>query len=73
MPTWTSGQWLSELAHAYALFEAKGHGQRIVGCNGGKPPLEPRALKWPLLDESVKARLNDPARKTLYLVNSAAR
>ncbi|MCB1411719.1 MAG: type 1 glutamine amidotransferase domain-containing protein, partial [Xanthobacteraceae bacterium] len=33
--------------------------------NGGVSPLEPRALKWPLLDASAKAWLDDPGRMAL--------
>jgi putative intracellular protease/amidase len=64
-PDEPTGLWLSELTHAYDLFEAEGYEQRIVSPKGGASPLEPRALKWPLLDASAKAWLNDPARMTL--------
>jgi len=60
-----TGLWLSELTHAYDIFEAYGYQQRIVSPKGGRSPLEPRALKWPLLDASAKAWLNDPARMAL--------
>jgi len=64
-PDEPTGLWLSELTHAYDLFEAEGYEQRIVSPKGGASPLEPRAVKWPLLDASAKAWLNDPARITL--------
>lgn len=64
-PNEPTGLWLSELTHAYDIFEAAGHQQRIVSPKGGKSPLEPRALKWPLIDASAKAWLNDPARMNL--------
>lgn len=64
-PDEPTGLWLSELTHAYDLFEAEECEQRIVSPKGGKSPLEPRALKWPLLDASAKAWLNDPARMRL--------
>ncbi len=64
-PNEPTGLWLSELTHAYDIFEAKGYEQRIVSPDGGRSPLEPRALKWPLLDASAKAWLNDPARMAL--------
>lgn len=54
-PDEPTGLWLSELTHAYDLFEAEGYEQRIVSPKGGVSPLEPRALKWPLLDASGKA------------------
>lgn len=70
-PTHPTGLWLSELTHAYDLFEAQGYEQRIVSPTGGLSPLEPRALKWPLLDASAKAWLNDPERMDL-LSNTAS-
>jgi len=60
-----TGLWLSELTHAWDVFAATGYEQRIVSPKGGVSPLEPRALKWPLLDASAKAWLNDPARMAL--------
>lgn len=60
-----TGLWLSELTHAYDIFEAEGYEQRIVSPKGGNSPLEPRALRWPLLDASAKAWLNDPAHMGL--------
>jgi putative intracellular protease/amidase len=65
-----TGLWLSELTHAYDVFAEKGCEQRIVSPKGGLSPLEPRALKWPLLDSSSKAWLADPARMAL-LSNTA--
>lgn len=64
-PAEPTGLWLSELTHAYDIFEANGYQQRIVSPKGGRSPLEPRALKWPLLDASARAWLNDPARMAL--------
>lgn len=64
-PNEPTGLWFSELTHAYDIFEAKGYEQRVVSPKGGKSPLEPRALKWPLLDASAKAWLNDAARMAL--------
>ena len=69
-PSHPTGLWLSELTHAYDLFEEQGYEQRIVSPAGGASPLEPRALKWPLLDASAKAWLNDPRRMAL-LTNTA--
>jgi putative intracellular protease/amidase len=70
-PSHPTGLWLSELTHAYDLFEEKGYEQRIVSPKGGVSPLEPRALKWPLLDASAKAWLSDPERMAL-LSNTAS-
>ncbi|MDK8875014.1 type 1 glutamine amidotransferase domain-containing protein [Paracoccus sp. SSJ] len=60
-----TGLWLSELSHAWDVFAAEGHAQDIVSPAGGRSPLEPRALKWPLLDASARGWLNDPARMAL--------
>lgn len=54
-PSEPTGLWLSELTHAWDVFAAKGYEQRIVSPKGGASPLEPRALKWPLLDASARA------------------
>ncbi len=70
-PTHPTGLWLSELTHAWDIFAAEGFEQRIVSPKGGATPLEPRALKWPLLDASAKAWLADPAR--MALLSSTAR
>lgn len=64
-PDEPTGLWLSELTHAYDIFEAEGYEQRIVSPRGGVSPLEPRALRWPLLDASARAWLDDPARMAL--------
>jgi len=64
-PSHPTGLWLSELTHAWDVFEARGFQQRIVSPKGGASPLEPRALKWPLLDASAKAWLNDPGKMEL--------
>ena len=64
-PEEPTGLWVSELTHAWDIFEAKGYQQRIVSPKGGATPLEPRALKWPLLDASARAWLDDPARMEL--------
>lgn len=70
-PSHPPGLWLSELTHAYDLFEEHGYVQRIVSPKGGVAPLEPRALKWPLLDASAKAWLNDAKR--MALISNTAR
>lgn len=66
-----TGLWLSELTHAYDVFAERGFEQRIVSPRGGASPLEPRALKWPLLDASAKAWLADASR--MALLSSTAR
>lgn len=60
-----TGLWLSELTHAWHVFEQHGFEQRLVSPKGGVSPLEPRSLKWPFADASTKAWLNDPARMAL--------
>ncbi len=64
-PSHPTGLWLSELTHAWEVFAARGYDQHIVSPKGGLSPLEPRALKWPLLDASAKAWLNDPEKMAL--------
>ncbi len=64
-PSHLTGLWLSELTHAWDVFADRGCEQVIVSPAGGRAPLEPRALKWPLLDASAKAWLNDPAKMAL--------
>ena len=64
-PDEPTGLWLSELTHAYDLFEEKGFEQSIVSPRGGPCPLEPRALRWPLLDASARAWLQSPSRMGL--------
>jgi putative intracellular protease/amidase len=66
-----TGLWLGELTHAWQVFAEKGFEQRLVSPRGGWSPLEPRALKWPMLDRSAKAWLNDPASMAL-LANTAS-
>lgn len=70
-PAQPTGLWLSELTHAWQVFGANGCEQRIVSPQGGVSPLEPRSLKWPLADASVKDWLADPAR--MALLSSTAR
>jgi putative intracellular protease/amidase len=61
-PSQPTGLWLSELTHAHDVFAAKGCEQRIVSPKGGRSPLEPRALQWPLLDDSAKRWLDEKNR-----------
>lgn len=70
-PNQPTGLWLSELTHAWDVFAAKGFEQHIVSPKGGVSPLEPRALRWPLLDASAKAWLAD--RERMALLSSTAR
>lgn len=70
-PSEPTGLWLSELTHAWYIFAAKGHEQRLVSPKGGAAPLEPRALKWPNIDATAKAWLADKACNAL--LSSTAR
>lgn len=64
-PEHKTGLWLSELTHAYDIFAAHGFRQIIVSPAGGQSPLEPRSLRWPFLDTSVRGWLNAPSRMDL--------
>lgn len=70
-PAEPTGLWLSELTHAYYVFEKEGYEQRIVSPKGGLTPLEPRSLKFPNYDKTAKAWRADDARMEL-LANTAA-
>ncbi|MFT4262040.1 MAG: type 1 glutamine amidotransferase domain-containing protein [Nocardioides sp.] len=64
-PSHPTGLWLSELTHAWHVFEDAGYEQTIVSPGGGSSPLEPRALKFPNYDKTAKAWHADPARMAL--------
>ena len=64
-PSHPTGLWLSELAHAWQVFEAQGFTQTIVSPRGGASPLEPRSLKFPNYDKVAKAWHSDPERMAL--------
>ncbi len=70
-PSEPTGLWLSELTHAYDIFAARGYKQHVLSPKGGVSPLEPRALKWPLLDASARAWLAD--EKRMALLSSTSR
>ncbi|GEE02932.1 type 1 glutamine amidotransferase domain-containing protein [Gordonia spumicola] len=69
-PGHETGLWLSELAHAWDVFDEAGFEQTIVSPAGGLSPLEPRSLKFPNYDKTAKAWRADPA-KTALLENTA--
>lgn len=60
-----TGLWLSELTHAWHVFEERGFEQTLVSPAGGAVPLEPRALKFPNYDKTAKAWRADPAKMAL--------
>lgn len=70
-PSHPTGLWLSELTHAWHVFEQNGFEQTLVSPTGGPVPLEPRSLKFPNYDKTAKAWRADPARMAL-LENTAA-
>lgn len=65
-----TGLWLSELAHAWEVFEEAGYAQQIVSPAGGHVPIEPRSLKFPNYDRTAKAWHADPEKMAL-LENTA--
>ncbi|MBP8919350.1 MAG: type 1 glutamine amidotransferase domain-containing protein [Micropruina sp.] len=64
-PSHTTGLWLSELVHAWEVFEERGFEQAIVSPRGGRSPLEPRSLMFPTYDRAAKAWRADPERMAL--------
>ncbi|QXC42867.1 type 1 glutamine amidotransferase domain-containing protein [Rhodococcus qingshengii] len=64
-PSHKTGLWLSELSHAWQVFDDHGFEQTLVSPEGGAVPLEPRSLKFPNYDKSAKAWRSDPARMAL--------
>ena len=60
-----TGLWLSELAHAWHIFEQHGFKQTIVSPLGGHVPLEPRSLKFPNYDKIAKDWHTDADRMAL--------
>ncbi|QEO15334.1 type 1 glutamine amidotransferase domain-containing protein [Agromyces intestinalis] len=60
-----TGLWLSELAHAWEVFDKRGFEQVIVSPAGGHVPLEPRSVKFPNYDRTAKAWHADPAKMAL--------
>ncbi|MGN6197472.1 type 1 glutamine amidotransferase domain-containing protein [Humibacter sp.] len=64
-PSHPTGLWLSELAHAWEVFEERGFEQVIVSPAGGRVPLEPRSLKFPNYDKTAKAWHDDPVKMAL--------
>lgn len=66
-----TGLWLSELAHAWEVFEKRGFEQILVSPRGGHVPLEPRSLKFPNYDKVARAWHEDPTRMAL-LENTAS-
>jgi len=60
-----TGLWLSELTHAWHVFDQHGFEQTLVSPAGGPVPLEPRSLKFPNYDKTAKAWRADPAKMAL--------
>ncbi|MFT3900434.1 MAG: type 1 glutamine amidotransferase domain-containing protein [Gordonia sp. (in: high G+C Gram-positive bacteria)] len=66
-----TGLWLSELTHAWHVFDEAGFEQALVSPTGGAVPLEPRSLKFPNYDKTAKAWRADPVKMAL-LENTAS-
>ncbi len=64
-PGHPTGLWLSELTHAWQVFEDRGFEQGLVSPAGGRSPLEPRSLRFPNIDRTAKAWRADPERMAL--------
>ncbi|RBP64135.1 putative intracellular protease/amidase [Brevibacterium sanguinis] len=64
-PSHPTGLWLSELVHAWEVFDDHGFAQSIVSPQGGRSPLEPRSLKFPTYDKVAKAWHHDAERMAL--------
>ncbi|WP_115790417.1 type 1 glutamine amidotransferase domain-containing protein [Arthrobacter silvisoli] len=64
-PSHPTGLWLSELTHAWQVFEGQAFEQAIASPQGGPSPLEPRSLKFPSYDRTAKAWRADPGRMAL--------
>ncbi len=64
-PDHPTGLWLSELTHAWHVFEDAGFEQTLVSPAGGAVPLEPRSLKFPSYDKTAKAWRADLAKMSL--------
>lgn len=62
---------MSELAHAWHVFETSGFEQTIVSPQGGPSPLEPRSLMFPNSDKTAKAWRADSTKMAL-LENTAS-
>lgn len=64
-PGHPTGLWLSELTHAWHVFDEHGFEQTLVSPKGGLSPLEPRSLRFPNYDKTAKAWHADPAKMEL--------
>ena len=64
-PSEKTGLWLSELTHAWEVFEGRGFPQTIISPVGGYVPLDPRSLKFPAKEKTAEAWLSGPATMSL--------
>lgn len=64
-PSHATGLWLSELTHAWEVFEGRGFSQTIISPSGGYVPLDPRSLKFPAKEKSARAWLAEPGKMAL--------
>lgn len=56
-----TGLWLGELTHAYDEFEKMNYRQDIASPLGGQVPLDPKSLGMLVMDDSIRARKDNPA------------
>ncbi|MEV0360817.1 type 1 glutamine amidotransferase domain-containing protein [Nocardia sp. NPDC050697] len=70
-PSHPTGLWLSELTHAWHVFDAAGFRPTLVSPAGGPTPLEPRSLKFPSYDRTAKAWRADPAKMDLLATTNS--
>ena len=56
-----TGLWLGELTHAYDEFEKMNYQQDIASPLGGHVPLDPKSLGMLVMDDSIRARKDNPA------------
>lgn len=71
-PDETTGLWLSELTHAWHVFEEHGFNQKIISPAGGYVPLDRRSLTFPAKEATAESWLTDPARMALLGDTTAA-
>jgi putative intracellular protease/amidase len=64
-PGHPTGLWLSELTHAWHVFDDHGLEQTLVSPAGGTVPLEPRSLKFPNYDKTAKEWRANTAKMAL--------
>ena len=54
-----TGLWLGELTHFWEVLTTVGYQIDLISPNGGKSPLEPKSLKFPMIDKNTRKYLAD--------------